>query len=641
MRLLHYSTSLFVFCLLGIFNHLGAQNFVPKVDGDLAAEIKKKYPKSDVYALDHETVLSFSLNKYSEGTAMVSVFEEDKYELISLKSAVEFSNSITYDYESSVNAISGFYKNGAKAIVNPVDMSFSEYYTTDTRYKIYRNYFTYTGERFGYKTNRTFHDIKYFTSVYFPDFYPQKEKRIVFEIPNWLDIELKEMNFEGFDIQKTTTEEKKFKRITYTIRDIFGAYKQPNSPGPSHILPHVLVIAKSINTEKQNITLLKTTDDLYKWYRSLVLQVKNNPDPLKDKVKELTAGKSSDEDKIKAVYYWVQDNIIYLAYEAGLAGFKPSAAQDVFKRRYGDCKGMANLCKEMLKIAGYDARLTWVGTRLIAYDYTTPSLSVDNHMICTVILNGKRIFIDGTEKYGSYHMNAYRIQGRPVMIEDGENYFIDKVPAYCADSNLHEIKRTARIEGENLIGQNQLTFKNDYKTSIMVEYNNLKTEHKDDAVGYFLSKGKNESVANVQIIGIDNRDLPLTFKNDYILKHNVVNSGKELYLTLDYTRDFFSFSFDSTRLFDYEFQNNELKTQEVKLTIPAGYSVKYTPSNFERKGEDYSFKITYTLQGNELIYKTELKIPDGIIHKKNFADWNKTIKDLNKFYKEQIILTQK
>jgi hypothetical protein len=132
----------------------------------------------------------------------------------------------------------------------------------------------------------------------------------------------------------------------------------------------------------------------------------------------------------------------------------------------------------------------------------------------------------------------------------------------------------------------------------------------------------------------------LVFENDYILKHNVISSGKELYLTLDYTKDFFSFTFDSTRLFDYEFQNSELKTQEVKLTIPKGYKVKYTPTNFERKGEDYSFKLTYTLQGNELVYKTELKIPNGIIHKKHFAEWNKAIKDLNKFYKEQIILIQ-
>lgn len=639
MRLLHHLL-LVGFAQFLIISETKAQTIIPKSDGDFASQVKKLYPKSDVYGLSHETILSFSLNKYSEGTAMVSVQEEVKYEVLALNPSIEFSNSITYDFESSVNSITGFSRGGEKEAVYPMDMSFSEYYTTDTRYKIYKKNFRAIGERFGYKTSRTFHDVKYFTSVYFPDFFPQKEKRVVFDIPNWLELGLKEMNFEGFDIQKTVEEGKKSKRITYIIKDIFGAYKQSHSPGPSHILPHILVIAKSVTINNEKTILLNSTDDLYKWYRSLVLKVNNNPESIKDKVNELISGKPTDEEKIKAIYYWVQDNIIYLAYEAGLAGFKPAAAQDVFKRRYGDCKGMANLCKEMLKIAGFDARLTWVGTRLIAYDYSIPSLSVDNHMICTVFLNGKRIFIDGTEKYGSYHMNAYRIQGRPVMIENGETYFLDKIPSYCADSNLCEIKRSVRIEGENLVGQNQLTFTNDYKTGIMVEYNTLKSEHKDNAIGYFLSKNKNEIVSNIKMHGIENRDEPLVFKNDYQLKNSIVRSGKELYLTLDYSQDFLGFTFDSTRLYDYELQNNQLRIQEINLQLPTGYSVKYTPSKFEKKGEDYSILITHEVKGNEIIYRLEMRFPNGVIQKKNFPEWNLMIKELGKFYKDQIILIQ-
>ena len=40
---------------------------------------------------------------------------------------------------------------------------------------------------------------------------------------------------------------------------------------------------------------------------------------------------------------------------------------------------------EMLKAIGLDGRLCWLGTNHIAYDYSTPSLGVDNHMICLVI----------------------------------------------------------------------------------------------------------------------------------------------------------------------------------------------------------------------------------------------------------------
>jgi hypothetical protein len=73
---------------------------------------------------------------------------------------------------------------------------------------------------------------------------------------------------------------------------------------------------------------------------------KNDTKSLQTILNQLVAGKSSDEEKVKSIYYWVQDNIRYIAFEEVIAGFKPEAAQTVFSNKYGDCKGMANLTKE-------------------------------------------------------------------------------------------------------------------------------------------------------------------------------------------------------------------------------------------------------------------------------------------------------
>ena len=97
---------------------------------------------------------------------------------------------------------------------------------------------------------------------------------------------------------------------------------------------------------------------------------------------------------------------------------------------------MANLTKALLKLAGYDARLTWIGTNHLAYDYSIPSLAVDNHMVCTVLLNGKRYIMDATEKYNALGDYAERIQGRPILIENGDKYILDKVPLLGNTRNL-------------------------------------------------------------------------------------------------------------------------------------------------------------------------------------------------------------
>ncbi len=225
------------------------------------------------------------------------------------------------------------------------------------------------------------------------------KKKISIEIPNWLDMELKEINFEGYNISKKVIPNPKHhsKIYQYTVKDIPARYKDKNAPGTTYTYPHILLLAKSFSVGDTKTTLFENTKDLYAWYKSLVDQLKNENTKLKDKVKELTSNATSDNQKIKNIFYWVQDNIRYIAFEDGIAGFKPAEADDVFTKRYGDCKGMANLTKQMLKEAGFDARLVWIGTKRIAYNYSTPSLSVDNHMICALIKDKDTLFLDSTE----------------------------------------------------------------------------------------------------------------------------------------------------------------------------------------------------------------------------------------------------
>ena len=148
----------------------------------------------------------------------------------------------------------------------------------------------------------------------------------------------------------------------------------------------------------------------------------NEKEKLTAQLSKITAGKTTDVDKIKAIYYWVQDNVRYIAYEDGYSGYIPSSAQDVLAKKYGDCKGMANLLTEMMKLSGYDAHFTWIGTRHIPYPQSTPALCVNNHAICTLNYGGKSYYLDGTESYVPFGENAFRIQGKEVMIANGDKF---------------------------------------------------------------------------------------------------------------------------------------------------------------------------------------------------------------------------
>ena len=86
-------------------------------------------------------------------------------------------------------------------------------------------------------------------------------------------------------------------------------------------------------------------------------------------VAKITADKKTDLEKVKAIYYWTQKNIKYIAFEYALGGFIPRESNEVFRKKYGDCKDNSSMLYRMLEIAGVKGHLTWIGTRSIPYTY--------------------------------------------------------------------------------------------------------------------------------------------------------------------------------------------------------------------------------------------------------------------------------
>jgi len=234
-------------------------------------------------------------------------------------------------------------------------------------------------------------------------------------------------------------------------------------------LPHLVITVRSYTVNQKQYNGFKTVADLYNWYNFLYKKADNKSADLKPLVNQLIQGKPNDEEKIKAIYYWVQDNIRYIAFEEGYAGFIPQSVQAVYKNKYSDCKGMANLVTEMLKLAGYDAHFAWIGTREIPYDHAeVQSMCVDNHAISVLYFNGKTYFVDGTEKYAAFGKNAYRIQGKSVLVQNGDGYKLEKVPAATIEENKIITKATLKLEGDKITGHVLLSYTGEGKNFFII-----------------------------------------------------------------------------------------------------------------------------------------------------------------------------
>lgn len=608
-------------------------------DISLAKKLREKYSKDDIAILESTDNISFDFNKKA---GKVTVNHNSKEHLMNISHRADIHKYEFYDSETSIGTFSMKYRNDKVAPFYVKDEFYKDkdLFYNDAKVKYMAVDFPVQGYTYRYEMEKKYEDVKYFISLYFNDEYPVLKKTISFSIPNWLEVELKEFNFEGYSIKKNSRQENNMTYVTYTLDDIPAVYKDADAPGRSYTYPHILVLAKSFTKDGTQTTLFKTSDDLYKWYKSLLAMMKDDTSVMKVKVAELTANAKTDDEKIKNIYYWVQDNIRYIAFEDGIAGFKPDESNNVFEKRYGDCKGMANLIKQMLKIAGFDARLSWIGTKHIAYDYKTPSLAVDNHMICTLFHKGKKYYLDGTEKFNSLGEYAERIQNKEVMIEDGDKCIIEKIPAVTYQANKEQFKATLSIENESLTGNCNRNYIGESRAQFLNIYNNFETNKKKERLDGYLSKqDKNILTSDLKTSDFQNRDAKLNLDYKINVANKVSSFDNEMYIDLEFMNEYKSFVMKDRKV-DYEMDFKTDYESQINLIIPDGYKVTRLPSNISIKENDFDVNITFDKTDKEVIYKKSFIFKNGRIKASEMEKWNDFIKKMIENYNQQITISK-
>lgn len=605
---------------------------------------KTKFPDEEFVAANYTKIISFSLNANPKpGAGKVNVLVKHQLTMVPTKDFKGFRDGLFYNQQVSIDNVKAVNGKGKEIVIQKVCGSYQseDIFHDDSKFCSVKFTTEEKGKSFTYSYEENYNDIKYLTSQYFHTSFPAVEKTVEFRVPSWLELDLKEFNFDHYNIERFAAKEGDINKIVYKIKDVQAYSSERSAPNHALSYPHIISVSKAYTENGNRQVLFESVKDLYAWYRSICDSLVNDPSVLKDKVNELTMNKKTDLEKIEAIFYWVQDNIRYIAFEDGIMGFKPDAAQNVFKKKYGDCKGKANLLKAMLKLANFDARLTWIGTSDLPYDYSLPSLAVDNHMICTVIAGGKRYFLDGTENFIALNDYAQRIQGKQILIEDGKNYIIDKIPDFSAERNRVRSVTTITIGADTLKGTSKVEYNGESKALLQGVYTSIRNDKRKEALSSFLRHGDdNLVVTNIKEPDFKERQKPIEVSFDFKANHQLTKAGNELYVVMDWNKEFSGLEFESKRKNDYEFSNKYYLDVQTELIIPEGYKVDYLPTALKKTTPHYSFEGSYTNKGKSILYKKLIIVNKPVLLKSEFESWNKFIKDINTFYNDQVVLVK-
>lgn len=150
-------------------------------------------------------------------------------------------------------------------------------------------------------------------------------------------------------------------------------------------------------------TTFKNWAEVGAWYRGLEGERMAANADVKAKVAEVTAGKTTEEEKIRAVYGYVATQVRYVGVAFGIGRYQPHEAGDVLQNQYGDCKDKHTLLAAMLGALGLHPDAVMIGAG-IRFNEAVPSPAAFNHLITRVTVAGKPVWLDTTSEVAPYQV---------------------------------------------------------------------------------------------------------------------------------------------------------------------------------------------------------------------------------------------
>lgn len=245
--------------------------------------------------------------------------------------------------------------------------------------------------------------------------------------------------------------------------------------------------------------------------------------------KNLCKNSTSDKEKVKILYQYLQSNTRYVLLKLGMGGFQPIEAQLTHDSKYGDCKGLCNYMMAMLKANNINSNIAIVYGNSRSKDISIENVSNQfNHVILYVPLANDSIWLDCTSSDLSFNSLGEFTENRTALILDKEKSRLIKTPtsnpknnclisSKCSEINLNQTKSKFHIKSTG-----------SEKELINFIFKNLQKENVNSSVLNSLGLNNERIISNFKLTEInydtfkinitsDNKESTALKNNEYFL----------------------------------------------------------------------------------------------------------------------------
>ena len=209
--------------------------------------------------------------------------------------------------------------------------------------------------------------------------------------------------------------------IVFEQENLKAIEREENAPPSTELYP-ILYTSPSWFEYDGYEGSMNTWESYGKWQLELNKGRNDLSNTTKSEIQRITNAFDKREDKIRAVYQYVQDKTRYVSIQLGIGGLQPFPASTVDELGYGDCKALSNYTYSLLESIGIKSHYTKVyGGRDFPKLQKDFPASYFNHIILCVPNEQDTVWLECTNQTNPFGYQGDFTGDRDVMIitDDG------------------------------------------------------------------------------------------------------------------------------------------------------------------------------------------------------------------------------
>ena len=379
------------------------------------------------------------------------------------------------------------------------------------------------------------------------------------------------------------------------------------------------------------------------WQKELNKDVSDLSPKRIEEIKKMVEGISSDKEKAKFLYEYLQKNFRYVSIQLGIGGLRPFPASFVDEKKYGDCKALSNYMYTLLKAVGIPSHYAIV--RAGGNQEPADSRFVNdpfNHIILCVPFKNDTTWLECTSNTQPFGKLGVFTENRNALIITDEGGRLVNTPKSSISDNVFESEAIVKIDVNGIAKANlKINSTGGYRDMLLgLDY--IKTDERKKRLIQYLNLRQPDvfDIKNVKDIN-GSKEIELSLEYDKL--SDMSAGGKSFYRPRLFDLWRATMPVVEKRKTDYFFEHPMLKKNSTTIVLPADLEVETLPvdASFKFSYGSYFVKFTYDKEKNEVKSLSEFELSSHVIPAAKYNEMQLFMDNIAKSMSKKLVLKKK